>query len=162
MFRGALAPESRTIVRLLNSLEYQTADADGRLLSVDLLNLEDSFGVMIAQFVAELIPALRDGSDPAPFSVIDFEDVVYQFLRYAISLALYNTRILVLDFRSAALQLANSHQYSLEDIQWLKAGNDYRNTKPFGDWLIFFITHHGANMSWSQKSLYAVYGRLQN
>ena len=64
--RRAFLAESGAIVRLLQPLEDLPADAHRRFLRLDIVHLEEPFGVVVAVFVAELEAALRDQADSAP------------------------------------------------------------------------------------------------
>src|SRR5436190_16405043 len=129
MLGVAASSESRAIVRLLYALEHQAANAFGRLLGINLFDLKTVLGVVLTKFPAQLIPALRDGTHPAPFAVADLEDLIHQLLRAAISLALHDAWILVLHFGPSFLELANSHQSAFKQINRLETRNDYGHFK---------------------------------
>src|SRR5262249_38071366 len=97
MFRRAFLAEGRTIMGLLDSLEYEAADAQRRFLRPDLFNFEEAFGVMFAKFIAQLVAALGDRTDPAPFAVAYIEDLIDQPLRRQVALTRDDAAVLVLD-----------------------------------------------------------------
>src|SRR5262249_57337551 len=74
-------PEGGAVVRFSNPLQDLTADADRRLLGIDLFDFEESLGVMIAKFIAQPETALGNRSDSAPFAITDLEHFGYQSLR---------------------------------------------------------------------------------
>ena len=88
MFRRALFSESRAVVRLLHALEDKPTDANRRLLCVDFFNVEQPFRIVIPEFITEFKTTLGDRSDAAPFAIANFEDLVDQILRHAVSVAL--------------------------------------------------------------------------
>src|SRR2546423_9973505 len=69
--------ERRTIVRLLNSLQNLPADANGRLLRVNLFDFEKPLGIVIPIFPTQLVPALGDPSHSAPLAVGDFKYAIH-------------------------------------------------------------------------------------
>ena len=104
-------------MRFLDALEHQSADANRRFLGVDLLHVEQSFGVMVAKFLAQFVTALGNRTDSAPFAVADFEDFVDEVLRDAVALALNDAGILIFHFRAARFELANGHQSAFQQIR---------------------------------------------
>src|SRR4051812_5169886 len=63
--RRARPAELRAVVRLLESLEDQAADAEGRFLRLDVVHREPRLGVEVAIRLAEPVAAPRDQADPA-------------------------------------------------------------------------------------------------
>src|SRR5689334_20840555 len=101
---------------------------------------------MLAKFVTQLVSALWNGTDAAPFPVTDFEDLVHQILGDAIASALHDTRILIFHLVGPGFQLAHRHEHTFQDIDRLKAGDDDRHPESLGDRFVFAISHYGANM----------------
>src|ERR1700751_659594 len=137
MFGVTQCAEGGEVVRLLHPSQYQTADTDLRFLSIDFLNLENSFCVMIPKFVAELVTARRDRTHAAPFAIADFEDLIYQVLRHQISFSLNDAGILVFDVPFTLFELSHRHENSFENIQGLESGDHNWNVKALRDGLVF-------------------------
>src|SRR5215831_14457375 len=151
--RRAERPEGGAVVRFSNPLQDLPADADRRLLGIDLFDFEEPLGIMIAKFIAQPKPALRNRSDAAPFAITDLEHFRYQSLRRSVTFALDRTSILILNLSPPGLKLAYRHQGTLENIQWLKAGNDDRDLVSSADRFVFVIAHDGAHVTRPKKPL---------
>ncbi len=85
--RRAFLAERRAVVRLLQPLEHLPADAQRRLLRLDVVHFEEPLGVVVAVLVAQLEAALGDQADAAPLAVADLENVVDQPPRRRVALA---------------------------------------------------------------------------
>src|SRR5262245_37894304 len=70
-------PEGRAVMGFLDPLQNLPADADRRLLGIDLFDFEESLGIMIAKFIAQSKTTLGNGSYTAPFAITDFEHSRY-------------------------------------------------------------------------------------
>ena len=66
MFGSALFPERRTIVRFLHAFQHQAADANLRLLRVDLFGLKNSLCIVIAKLITQFVAAFRNRTDSTP------------------------------------------------------------------------------------------------
>src|SRR5947207_6083369 len=113
MFGRARFAECRTIMRLFDAFQNQSANTLDRLLGIDLFHVEEAFGVMLAKFPTQLITAFWDGADAAPFAIADLKHLVDQFLSRAIAFTLNDAGILIFDFGPALLELADCHQGTL-------------------------------------------------
>src|SRR5262245_10590923 len=162
MLGSALFPKCRAVVRLLYAFEHETADANVRLFCVDFLRVENSLGIVLAELPSQFVTAFRNGTDAAPFAVTHFEDFIYQILCDTISVSLHNARVLIFHLVSASLELAHRHQHTLQNIKRFESCDDDGYFESRGDWLVFAVAHHGANVPWPEKTLYAVEWRLQN
>jgi len=65
----AAFPELGARIRFLDPLQHEAADALGALLRFDVRDIEAGFGVEAAKRIAQLQPALRNVTDPAPFAM---------------------------------------------------------------------------------------------
>src|SRR3954468_11465512 len=74
--RRAFLPEGGTFARLLDSAQNLAADADLRLVGLDVLSFEAAFADVDPFLPGQLVAALRDGSHAAPLPVANLEDVV--------------------------------------------------------------------------------------
>src|SRR5215471_6572567 len=101
MFGRAFFPKSGTFMRLFHALQNKTTDAQGRLLRIDLFNFEDSFRIIVAKFVLQLVPTLRNRAHSPPFPVADLEDVIDQPLSRYVSIAGNNPAVLVFHVETA-------------------------------------------------------------
>src|SRR5207253_2663347 len=63
VLRRAGLAEGRAVVGLLQPPEHLAADADARFARLDVVDLEEPLGVVVAVLVAELEPALGDDPD---------------------------------------------------------------------------------------------------
>src|SRR5215813_234638 len=151
--RRAERPEGGAVVWFSNPLQNLPTDADRRFLGINLFDFEKPLGIMIAKFVAQPKPALRNRSDAAPFAITDLEHFRYQSLRRSVAFALDCASILILNLSPPGLKLAYRHQCTLENIQWLKAGNDDRDLVSSADRFVFVIAHDGAHVSRPKKPL---------
>src|SRR5215468_10205833 len=145
--RRAKRPEGGAVVRLSNPLQDLPADADRRLLGIDLSDFEEPFGIMIAKFIAQPKPALRNRSDSAPFAITDLEHFRHQSLRRSVAFSLDGAGILIFNLSPPDLKLTYRHQCTLENIQWLKSGNDDRHLVASADCFVFVIAHDGAHVT---------------
>ena len=78
VFRRAGFSEGRAVVRLLEPLKDQSADADARLGDLNAFDVEPLFRIKLGIGGAEPKAALRNRSDASPLAVGDFEDVADQ------------------------------------------------------------------------------------
>src|SRR5262245_46699844 len=76
--RSAERSEGRAIVRFPNPLQNLPADADRRLLGIDLFDFKEPLGIMITKFIAQPETTLGNRSDSAPFTITDLEHFRYQ------------------------------------------------------------------------------------
>src|SRR5262245_38513220 len=111
--RRAERPEGRAVVRFPNPLQDLTADADHRFLGIDLFDFKEPLGIMIAEFIAQPKPALRNRTDSAPFAIADFEHFRYQSLRRSVAFTLDRASILIFNLSPAGFKLAHRHQGAL-------------------------------------------------
>ena len=63
----------------------------GSCVSISLIS-KMPLGIVVAKFVTQFVAALRNGADPAPFAIADFEDLVDQILRDAVAVAIDDAR----------------------------------------------------------------------
>src|SRR5664280_2871529 len=75
MLRIAFRAECRAIVRLLDAAQDLTADANLGLEGIDLLNVEKTLGIMLAELPAQFVTALRNCPYPSPFAIGDLKNV---------------------------------------------------------------------------------------
>ncbi len=121
MLRIALRAEGRTIVRLLDALQNLTADADLGLVGIDLLHVEKLFRIVIAELPAQLVTAFWNGAYSAPLAIGNFKDVGDKLLRRLVPFPVQDARVFVLDLGTSALELADRHQRSLQNVQRLES-----------------------------------------
>ena len=84
-------------------------------LRVDFLHVEEALGVVVAKFVAQLVAALWNRTDAAPFAVADLEDLVDQVLRDLVALALTTRGYWFSTSARAGFELAHGHQAFLPE-----------------------------------------------
>src|SRR5579859_5923361 len=113
MLRRAFRAERGTFLRLLQSLQYQAADAFLRFLDMMFRHAEFFLGVEGRIRFVQAQAALRDFTDAAPFARDDAEHLTDQFLRRLVAFAAHRARILVFDFGPARFQLFHHHQHAL-------------------------------------------------
>src|ERR1700733_7488570 len=109
-----------------------------------------------------MIATFWNGADASPFSIADLEDLKHELLRRLVSVTIQNSRILILYFAAFGLQLANGHQCSLQNVDWLEAADNNGHVEFGADRFVFFITHDRADVAWSEETLHAIFWRLQN
>src|SRR5262245_43318342 len=151
--RRAERPEGRAVVRFSNALQDLPADTDGRLFGIDLFDFEEPLGIMIAKFTTQPEAAFGNRSDSAPFAITDLKHFRYQSLRRSIAFSLDCASILILNLSPAGLKLTQCHQCTLENVQWLKAGNDDRHLVASADRFVFVTAHDGAHVTRPKKPL---------
>src|SRR4029077_16434222 len=147
MLGGALLSKRRTIMRLLHAFEDEPADADLRFLRVDFLGLKDSVCIVVAKFIAQFVATFWNRTDAAPFAVAHFEHFIHQILRDTVSFFLNDPRILVLHFVSSGLELAHSHQNSLQDVERFEAGDHDWNFESRSNRLVFTVAHYRTDVT---------------
>src|ERR1041385_6660194 len=98
MVRRALFAKCRTILRFLDALQNQAADAGIGFLGSNLLYIKQTFSIVLTKFPAQFITAFGDGPDPPPFAVADFKHLMDQILRHAVALSFDHARVLVFHF----------------------------------------------------------------
>src|SRR5262245_60029140 len=76
MFRRALLSKSRTLHRFLHPSQNEAADTFGRFLSIDLCYVENALGVVVAEFILQLVSAFRNRADASPLPVADIKYLV--------------------------------------------------------------------------------------
>src|SRR5687767_1178717 len=111
--RRAGCAERGTIMRLLNALKNLPADADGWLPGVDFSDFENPRRIMIAEFVAQFIAALRNAADAAPLPVAHLKNLFQQTLRGLVSFPPNGARILIFHLGAPFFELPDDHQRAL-------------------------------------------------
>src|SRR5581483_4827472 len=95
--RRAYGSKSRAIVRLFDSSENLATDADRRLFGIDFFDFEKALSIVVAILPTQLVAALGDPSDTAPFAICNLKDAVDQLSRGHVAFAVQDARVLVLD-----------------------------------------------------------------
>src|SRR6266511_3282651 len=95
VLRRALFTECGAIVRLFHAFQNKPADANIRLFGIDLVRLENAFGIVITKFITQFVTAFWNRTDTSPFSVAHFEHLIHELLRGAVTVALDHAPILV-------------------------------------------------------------------
>ena len=117
-------------MRLLQPLEDLPADADRRFLGLDVVDLEEPLGVVVAILVAQPVAALGDQADAAPLAVADLEDVVDQPPRRRVPLAA--ARPGAYWFSTSARPASSCRtvaQHAFEQVDRLEAGDRRSGTR---------------------------------
>src|SRR5262249_9671806 len=127
----------------------------------DFCDLEDPFGVVVAKVILKLVAALGDRADTPPLPVTNIEHFVDQSLRSKVSFAGNNAAVLVFDFGAAGFKLPDCFEDAIQKIRRFKSGDHDWDRITGADWLVFLVTHHGANMTRSEKCLDPILRRLQ-
>ena len=153
MLGSALLAKGRTVVRFLYTLQNLAADANGRLLSINLFDVKNAFGVVVPEFATQLVATFGNGADTAPFSIADLEYFVYEFLGDAIAFTANNASVRILNLGATFLELSNCHQNSVQQVKRFKPGDDDGYLKPSGDGFVFTKPHNGADVAGTQKAL---------
>src|SRR5664280_1344728 len=162
MLRITFLAECRAIVRLLDAAQDLTADANFGLEGIDLLHVEKTLGIMLAELTTQFVTAFRNRPYPSPFAIGDFEHIEHQLLRWLVPFPVQDARIFVLHFGAPALQLADGHQYSLQNVQRLESRYYNGNLEARAERFVFPVSHDRAHVSRPQKSLHPVKRRLQD
>src|SRR6476646_3645764 len=162
MLGSAFFAERRTLVWLLYTSQYQTADAQRGLLRINFLYFEKTLGIVVPEVVLKLIATLRDRSDTAPFAVAYFKYLMDQMLSGNVSIAGNHTTVLILNFGPMALQLANRFQDAFQQVCGLESGNYNRHLITRGDRLIFSVAHNSAHVTRAEERLNAIERGLQD
>src|SRR5215475_12143218 len=162
MLWSALLTKRSALVRFLDALQDESADAQRRFLCIDLFNFKNSFRIVIAKIVLELVTALRDGSDAPPFSVAHFEYLVDELLRSHVAIAGDDAAVLIFHLEPSLLELLNSFQNAVEQIERLESCDYDRHFIPGAYRLVLPIAHHSAYMTRAEECLNPIQRRLQN
>src|SRR3954467_3009942 len=160
--RRAFLPEGGTFARLLDSAQNLAADADLRLVGLDVLHLEAALGVVVAVLPAQPVAALRDGSHAAPLAVANLEDVVDERARSRIALRPYRAPVGDLHFGAPGFELLHRAQDGIEQIERLESGDDQRDAIMPRDRLVLRGAHHGADVTGTEERLDSITRRLQD
>lgn len=101
----------------------------------------------------EAITAVRNPSDSPPVAIIPFKNLVNLCHSYRITLLIDDPPILNLYLRPVLFDLPDQHPDSLEDVQWLKAGDHRRPAEILCNELIRFCSEDGAHMAGEDKTI---------
>src|SRR5664280_2855884 len=162
MLRIAFLAECRAIVRLLDAAQDLTADANLGLEGINLLHVEKTLGIMLAELPAQFVTAFRNRPHPSPFAIGDLKHLKNQFLRRLVPFPVQDARIFVLHFGAPSLELPDGHQYSLQNVQRLESGDDDGDLEARAERFVFPVSHDRAHVSRPQESLHPVKRRLQD
>ncbi len=149
-------------MRFLQPLEHLPADAQARLLRLDVVHLEEALGVVVAVLVAQLEAAFGDQADAAPLAVAHLEDVLDQPPRRRVALDPHGPGVLVFHLRPALLELANRAQHALQQVERLEACDDDGHPVAVGDGPVLGGAHDGADVARPEEGLHAVARRLKD
>src|SRR5713101_6433171 len=97
--------ECRAIRWLLQSLQHLRADALGRFIGSNQLQVKNPVGIVSRIFFPQLQTAARNHSDAPPFLVRDFKHFLHDLLCGKIPLVTHRAHVLVPDSGIALLQL---------------------------------------------------------
>src|ERR1035437_73540 len=153
VFRRALDRKCRTLVRLLDALQNQPADALRRLARRFARKREAAVGIILLKAAAQLKAAGRNFTQTPPLAVHHLEDLDNTFLCGAVAFAARGARVLVLHFVAAFFQLADGHENAVQNVERLETGNDDGDFVTLRNRQIFFIAHDGADMACGEKPL---------
>src|SRR5262249_48430698 len=73
-----LLAERGAVVRLLEALQDQAADANSGFLRVEAIYFKDAFGIVIVKLGPQPVAALWNSADSAPLAITDLESLVDQ------------------------------------------------------------------------------------
>ncbi len=128
-------------------------------ISVDV---EDALGVVLAEFVAQPVAALRDCADAAPFAVADLEHLADQLLRDGVALALttrgywFSTSCVPFSSWRTVISVPSRMSSGSKPVMTIGTRNCSRQR------LVFVVAHDGADVARPEKSLHAVERRLED
>ena len=151
-----MCPKRRAVVRLLQPLQHQSADAEGRLLRLDLVDLRRSARHHGRDTRGEAGSRSGESPDAPPFPVADLEDVADQADATPVAFATHGASVLVLDSPPSLLQLADAAEDTLEQIERLKTGDDDRDVVAVGDRLVLRGSPSRCRRDRPEKTLDAV------
>src|SRR5262245_23751443 len=80
MLWSAAFSKRRTIMRLLDTLQHQAADALVRLEGCYLFDIKQTFGVMFSKFPPQFVATLGNRANTPPLSVAHFEHLIDELL----------------------------------------------------------------------------------
>ena len=139
--------------------KYERHDAE-KIFDIEVTGSMDPKGcacgeILIVAFIlfANLQTALRNYANGTPANISGFKNILQQVLRLRIAFECYRPWISILQGRSAAFNLFNQHGDSLQNICWLKHGNDTGNSMSFVEWLIGFYTDNYGDVTGQNKAV---------
>jgi hypothetical protein len=100
----------------LQPLKNLATDADGGLLSLDLLDRKALGSIILPKCLTEREAALRDGPYPPPLLVAHLEDAPHQLMRRQVSGTEYDPGVLVFYLGSSPLELLDDPVHPFQDV----------------------------------------------
>ena len=144
------------------ALKNLAGNALGRLVGRDLGDGKATLGIELGVRFTQRQTAGRNLADPPPLPWRNFEDLVDPLHRRAVPLGADDAGVPVFHLRATLLQLPDTHQYALENIDRLEARDYDRHTIPLGDRAVLVHAGDGANVSGGQEALDAVQRRVEH
>ena len=159
--RRAAAAEGHAIDGLGEALQNLGGDAFGGLFDARGFDVEAAFRIESGVFGTQSVAGRGDEADAAPFAVAHFEDFEHAVAGSSVALAGDGAHVLVFDFGAALFELADEHEDGFQEVEGLEAAHHEGDAEIAGEFLVFGVTHHGANVSGSDKALHAVVGEAE-
>ena len=133
VFRRAFHGKGRTIVRFLDALQNQSADALRRFARGNARERESQIRVVFLKAATKLEAAGGNLSQAAPLARSDFKDLSDRLLRLTIPFPLYRSAVLILDLEAAFFQSAHRHEDAFKYVERLESSHDDRHFVLRGD-----------------------------